>query len=334
MTINIDGTSALAFDALDNFTWDRRHRPKQAGVGARYEILLYHGVHADDLDAGARNRSGKHISRARFATEMEYLKRSRPIVSMRQIAAAHRGEIEIPEGAVAVTFDDGFLNNYTEAFPVLKEHGVPATIYVATGYIGTGRRMWSDRLEDAFLRTVERRMSIAVRGERFDAGLATTDDRVAAFLAVKQRCKMVADELKNEIVDAVCETLAVEPEPCELYDFCDWDDVRDMAFSGLVDIGAHTVDHVSLAKCTSANAAAQIRWSLAAVSDALADECDLFAYPEGQAHDFNELTIACLMAHGIDHTPSAMAGTNQVGVTDPFALYRTMVGFENAPFPL
>lgn len=309
-----------------------RHGARTA-VGARYDILLYHGVHADDLDCGARNRSGKHVARARFATEMEYLKRTRPIVTMREIGAAHRGEGEIPENAVAVTFDDGFHNNFTEAFPVLVELGVPATIYLATGFIGTGRRMWSDRLEDAFLRTRKRRLKLEIDGQSFELSLNDLDARVSAFLSVKQRCKLVSDEVKNHVVDLVCAELATKAEPCDLYDFCSWDDVRAMAESGIIDIGAHTVDHVSLAKCSPAHAAAQIRWSLAAVSEALERECDLFAYPEGQAHDFDQLTIACLMAHGIDHAPSAIAGVNQVGVTDPFRIHRTMVGFEGAPFP-
>ncbi len=104
------------------------------GLGnGEYSILLYHGVHGNGLDLGLRNSSGKHVSHARFAAEMQRLKSLRPVVAMADIGAAHCGEGVLPAGAVAVTFDDGFRNNMTHAWPVLEEYRIPATIYLATG---------------------------------------------------------------------------------------------------------------------------------------------------------------------------------------------------------
>ncbi len=104
-----------------------------------YTVLLYHGVHRDDLELGLCNSSGKHIAQERFTEQMQWISRNRALISMSDIDRAHRGEGSIPNGAVAVNFDDGFLNNYTDAWPVLEEFGVPATIYLATGFIGTAR---------------------------------------------------------------------------------------------------------------------------------------------------------------------------------------------------
>ena len=74
------------------------------------------------------------------------------------------GEGTLPNRAVAVTFDDGFLNNYTHAWPVLEQYGIPATIYLATGYIGSGRLIWTDLLETTILEAKKQRLHIDVEG--------------------------------------------------------------------------------------------------------------------------------------------------------------------------
>lgn len=299
-----------------------------------FHILLYHGVHGDGVDVGLRNRSGKHVSASRFDAEMEAVAADRPLVSMLDIAAALRGERSLPDGAVAVTFDDGFANNYDQARPILERHRVPATVYVSTGFIGTGRRMWSDRLEASFLAASAPRLDLEVDGERFDYELGDDDRRLAAFLAVKARAKRLPNATKDRLVDAVTESLGPAATPHPLYDFLDWDRLREMDESPLIDIGAHTVDHVSLSRVSPDEMASQIDGSVDAVAAELGHPCPLFAYPEGQAHDYDDAVVAHLRARGIDHAPSAVAGSNVLGAVDPYHLRRDMVGFEGAPFPL
>jgi peptidoglycan/xylan/chitin deacetylase (PgdA/CDA1 family) len=302
--------------------------------GPRFHILLYHGVHGDDVVLDLRNRSGKHISATRFDVEMATIARSRALVSMLDIAAAIRGEHSIPDDAVAVTFDDGFANNYTHAWPVLERHGVPATIYLSTGFIGKGRRMWSDQLEAAYLGSTVDAIAIEVDGHSFDYELTEPSQRLAAFLDTKARAKCLPNASKDHLVAAVCATLTPSPDSHPLYDFLTWEHVREMDASDLIDFGAHTVDHVSLTRVEPIEMARQIDQSIAAVANATGRPCKLFAYPEGQAHDYDDATIAHLRSVGIDHAPSAIAGSNVLGQIDPFHLRRHMVGFEGAPFPL
>lgn len=303
-------------------------------AGPTFHVLLYHGVHGDDVEVGLRNRSGKHVSASRFDAEMATIAADRPLVSMPDVASALRGERSLPEGAVAVTFDDGFANNYDHAWPILERHRVPATIYLSTGYIGTGRRMWSDRLEASFLAADAPSLSLEVDGERFDYELGDDEHRLAAFLDAKARAKRLPNTTKDRLVDAVCAALGAAATPHPLYDFLDWDRVREMDASPLVDFGAHTVDHVSLSRVSPTEMAHQIDDSIAAVAKALGNPCPLFAYPEGQAHDYDEGVIAHLRSIGVDHAPSAIAGSNVLGDVDPFHVRREMVGFGGAPFPL
>ena len=301
---------------------------------SHYHILLYHGVHADETPLGGRNSSRKHIPRSRFAVEMQHLAAMRPLVAMSKIVATLRGEDALPDGAVAVTLDDGFLNNYAEAWPVLEIYQVPVTIYLATGYIGTGRMMWSDQLEATILGTRRKRIDVCVEGRRLKHSLGSEAERIAAFLEIKALCKAAPNDLKDAIVETVTDALDTDIVAAHpLYAFMSWDEVREMNDSPLVSFGAHTVDHVSLAKVSEREMRDQIDRSVDAVERELGQPCQFFSYPEGQADDFDETVIGYLRQKGFDHAPTAIDGVNELPGTDPFHLFRTMVGFEGRPYP-
>ena len=265
---------------------------------------------------------------------MADLAANHPVVSFREIVRAYRGDNTLPKRAVAVTLDDGFLNNYTDAWPVLEQYGIPATIYLATGYIGTGRMMWTDLLESTILETREKRLYIDVDGARRRYSLAREEDRVRAFLDVKALCKALPDETKDHIVSSIVEDLRTEVAPDHpLYAFMNWDQVREMDASPLIDFGAHTVDHVSLANVDVGKMRQQIDESVEALTRELGRPCEYFSYPEGQAEDYDANVIAYLRAAGFDHAPSAIDGCNDLVRTDPFDIRRIMVGFEGRPYP-
>ena len=301
---------------------------------SRYYVLLYHGVHADDLPKDGRNSSGKHISRKRFSDHMQFISENFPLVSMREIAAAHRGDGSLDPDSVAVTFDDGFLNNYTEAWPVIEKYRVPVTIYLATGFIGTRRVIWTDQIETAILNTPETELRINLDGRTQIYALVDEDARIAALSEVKGHCKAMAYDIKDAVVNQICAELGAQFDPSDpLCAFLDWDQVRQMSQSDWVDFGAHTVDHVSLTKVPYQTMRAQIDRSLDDLQQELNGACPFFSYPEGQADDFDENVISHLKSKGIDHAPTAIDGVNHLGETDSFHIRRIMVGFEDRPFP-
>lgn len=300
----------------------------------RYTILLYHGVHGDDEKLGLRNSSGKHIAASRFSKQMQHLAATRPMVSMRAIAAAYRGEGDIPEGAVAVTFDDGYRNNFIHALPVLERYNVPATVYIATGFIGSRRMGWTDQLESALLRTREQRLETELDGSMRSWPLDSDDARIACLGAVKALCKAMPYSEKDALVYRIIDTLGVDPiEAHPIYDFMDWNEVRAMDSSPLIDIGAHTVDHVSLAKVPDDEMHRQVDGSVAALEAELRRPCAFFSYPEGQEDDYNAEVIYHLRRRGFDHCPTAIHGENAFPETGAFHLRRIMVGFQNCPYP-
>ena len=126
-------------------------------------ILMYHGV-SDQTRDGLTDCDGKHVDVALFRRQLEVLAESRKVVPLATLVNALRtgtGDGRM----VAITFDDGFLNNVSCAAPALAEFGFTATIFLATGFIGATRWMWTDRLESALHRTARVEFRPEPRGE-------------------------------------------------------------------------------------------------------------------------------------------------------------------------
>lgn len=101
-------------------------------------ILLYHSI--DDAFSAAYRRWA--VTPARFDAQLRWLKSAGyTAVTISSLVAAYRGDTDMPERPVAITFDDGLRDFVTGAMPILDRHALPATLYVATDYIG-GTSRW------------------------------------------------------------------------------------------------------------------------------------------------------------------------------------------------
>jgi peptidoglycan/xylan/chitin deacetylase (PgdA/CDA1 family) len=94
-------------------------------------ILMYHSIDGDE------GKTKLSVAPDNFASQMEFLHRKRyNVVGLDKIISYMQKKEKIPPRTVAITFDDGYLNNYTSAYPVLKKYKLPATIFIITDKIG------------------------------------------------------------------------------------------------------------------------------------------------------------------------------------------------------
>ena len=122
-----------------------------------YQILMYHR---------ARDPRGPRLGAgdsAPFESQMEILARFWQVLPLEELVVRAHAD-DVPPRAVAITFDDGYRDNYEVAYPALRRFNLPATIFLATGAIETGIRLWHDRVFDAFAATT--RPEFVVREER------------------------------------------------------------------------------------------------------------------------------------------------------------------------
>src|SRR5215467_2524929 len=121
-------------------------------------ILLYHRVAELATDPQLLA-----VSPERFARQMEYLSKHCTVIRLRDLAEPNGFEAD---RCVAVTFDDGYADNFVTAAPILRRYQVPATVFVTSGYVGTEREFWWDELERVLLQpsTLPSRLHLEVNG--------------------------------------------------------------------------------------------------------------------------------------------------------------------------
>ena len=98
-------------------------------------VLMYHRVLPEDRAAQSFSHPGIVVTPATFERQMALLKREFRPLSLQDFLGHMEARIPFPDGACLVTFDDGWIDNHDYALPILRRHGVPAVVFVATDYI-------------------------------------------------------------------------------------------------------------------------------------------------------------------------------------------------------
>jgi peptidoglycan/xylan/chitin deacetylase (PgdA/CDA1 family) len=174
--------------------------PRLFAAPDRARVLVYHSVSEDPLNPFA-------VSPASFHAQMAHLRAHRNVVPLAALAAALASGRPVPAGAVAVTFDDGYLDNYEAAFPVLAKFSIPATIFLVAGSVRmAGQPAPGGDAEIAFM-TWEQAAEMARAGITFGSHTMThpsLSGLPAAKLAAELRnSKSVVEERLGRKVDAI-----------------------------------------------------------------------------------------------------------------------------------
>jgi peptidoglycan/xylan/chitin deacetylase (PgdA/CDA1 family) len=223
----------------------------------------------------------------------------------------------LPRNALAITFDDGYRDNLTHAAPILARYGLPATVFLATGFIGTSEIAWFDRLALALKHTRESRWD-APWGEPVALGTAAERlrvlDRTLAYL------KRRPDDERRAAVDRATATLGAGDTNGHKGLMLSWDDVHALMGLGF-SVGAHTVSHPILARLAPEQARAEIVESRRAIESACGAAPRAFAYPNGGAEDYDATTVRLVREAGFTCAVTTRFGLND-GRTSPWELRR------------
>jgi peptidoglycan/xylan/chitin deacetylase (PgdA/CDA1 family) len=291
-------------------------------VSIKIIILLYHGV-TTSTHHGIENYSQKHISAQDFAHQMHELAENYTVLSLKEILRRKQNHT-LPEKSVVVTFDDGFENNYSVAFPILRQFLIPATFYLSTGFIGKSDTFWVDKLEYLINETPLSQLNLDSLGKQYS--LQSITEKQEALKDIKFQLKTMSGSVENTITELE-QVVQVSPQ----YDYHDyrmltWDQVREMDKSDLCEFGGHTVDHVILSHLSHSEKEYQIAQCKTTLEAELGKSMDMFSYPEGLANHYDEEAIEILKSLEITSSPSAIFGVN-TDTTSDYHLYRNMVGF-------
>ena len=250
-------------------------------------IMIYHRVLAapDPLFPG-------EIDREAFSRHLGLLKSSFNVLPLQDAVRLARAG-GLPPRAACITFDDGYADNAVEALPILQRFGLPATFFVATGFLDGGR-MWNDTVIELVRRAP---------GGSFDARTAGlghlpldgVDARRAAIGTLIGHLKYLPMEERLAMV----ELLAAEADYGLAEDLMmSSDQVRQLHAAGM-GIGAHTVSHPILAAMSDRAARNDIANGKRELEQLLQAPVPLFAYPTGKAgHDYGPAHVQIVKSLG------------------------------------
>ena len=293
-------------------------------------ILMYHRIGKPEF--GERSL---YVSEENFERQVEYLLRRRRVLSFEDaVELLARGDLP-RGGSVALTFDDGYRDNYEKAFPILKKHGCPATIFIATEPLETGQALWPARLYMWCGATKVLELRLRVEGAEKNPPLLilrTVRQRRRAFYKIKslliRRDPLARDKLMREIAADL--GFNADDDPFNKTSMLTWDHLREMSAAG-IGIGGHTMTHPSLPALSPEERAREITESKKLIERKLNRPVTLFAYPFGGREDFNPELEARVKSSGYRAACSALRGVNRPGA-NRFALRRIYV--RNEPLPL
>lgn len=253
--------------------WPSRH--------PRLWILTYHRILPADDPRAAIEEPGMMVTPVTFRRHLDWLKPEFELVSLGEwVNRAQRGKT-LPVRACAITFDDGWRDNFEFALPILRETGTPATIFVVSHRIGTQQIFWPNRVARALcLRGALADCSSAIwlRGL---APLSTdrplTPDEISKAIAA---CKTLTDRELSERLDQIEKELGLGPWPERF--LMDWEELCAMVESGLVEIGSHTCHHMRLNDATNdQDTTREVVESQGLLQERLNRPVRLFCYPNG-----------------------------------------------------
>lgn len=250
-------------------------------------ILAYHRVVADIEKAEQDAIYGIVVSTATFRRHCELLLRKYDVVSLETALSPTDDRRKATRPMAVITFDDGYVDFYEEAFPVLKELGLPATVFLPTDYIGQLKPLAHDRIY--WLLKLALAESVSMKNALQKAGVAP--DTAAEFsrsddlLYLTERLVYLPNELRERAVIEMESELGekFEEYPKE-YQLLSWEMVGEMARNG-IDFGGHTANHVILPLENESVRKVEIDRCKQTLESELGTKVASFAYPNGEYND-------------------------------------------------
>lgn len=259
----------------------------RGGRNGRLVVLIYHRVlpNADPLHPGEPDLDTFRWQMAAVAATCNVL----PLTEAVERLACH----SLPPRAVAITFDDGYADNLTQALPVLYEFDLPATVFVASGFIDGGI-MWNDRVIETLRRVPDGEIDLSPVNLE-PAQVDGVDARHSLIQTVIDHLKYLPLDERKQRADELADHLSVDlPDDLMLTT-----SQLKMLAAGGVEVGAHTVNHPILSRLSAGQAQEEIIDSRSHLEDILQQPVGLFVYPNGQTgKDYGDEHAKMLRAAG------------------------------------
>jgi peptidoglycan/xylan/chitin deacetylase (PgdA/CDA1 family) len=263
-----------------------------------------------------------------FEKQMKYLQNTHKIISFEKLIQAVTEKKSLPKRAAIITFDDGYKDNYTEAFPLLKKYKIPATIFLTTGHIETDNSFWWNKIGYVLCKTKFKKIELDDFG---DISPPSIENMPYSLRMIFQKFKKIPEDKKKKLIDLLIQKSDVNiPKSIDKDLMMSWDNIREMNENG-IDFGAHTVTHPILTNLSLNQAKFEIVESKKIIEKRLNKTITTFCYPNGYADDYNTDIIKILKDNGFSCSVTAIPKMVTIK-SNLFELGRVPPGYDDKSF--
>ncbi|UCC80215.1 MAG: polysaccharide deacetylase family protein [Candidatus Zixiibacteriota bacterium] len=263
-----------------------------------------------------------------FKKQMLYIKENYDVISISDMLDIFKNKKTRLHLAV-VTFDDGYRSVYETAFPILRELGIPATVYITSNFIGNDRKdvrfIWPDYVR---VLLVSSRLS-TIDLSHFKLGNLDISDPLRQRISVNriiEHLKLIGSSEKNNIISYLEEKSPgmIDHDLFPAYHPMTWEEVKRLSTSDLISIGAHTRNHPILSRIKIDELEGEISGSKQDIENRIETDVHDFAYPNGRMIDINDEAIE-IAKRGFRSAVTTFDGHNRPD-RNPYLLGRVGVG--------
>lgn len=286
-------------------------------------ILMYHRFSDPPVKGWA--------SPAFFEQQVRHIKAKYNPYSLVQLMRYQREHGRMPPHAVVITVDDGYRDFYQYAYPILKEHQVPATLFATTGFIERKLWLWPDKITWLLDQVTGVNEPIEIGDTISEPGPVNSATLPVYWQQWIEHALSLPDAEKHEFIDRLAERLGkVFPEEIpQAFEPLNWQELAEMQENG-IEIGGHTVTHPSLGRVTEQQAREEIIGCRDALDEHLGQQERTFCYPNGQPSDFQEFLSRIVREAGFLGAVTAFPDAR--GVLDPYLMRRHVSGDNSFQF--
>jgi peptidoglycan/xylan/chitin deacetylase (PgdA/CDA1 family) len=289
-------------------------------------VLNYHRIgnaEEDLFDPGVFSATAEEFDR-----QISFLKRHLSLVTLDEALAFIDGTLKekTRRCRVLITFDDGYLDNYEIAFPILRLHGAQGVFFLATRMVGSCQVPWWDHI--AYLIKTARNHRFTLR---YPAELAVNLDKYglkASLNSILKLYKMADNSEPERFILELSEQSKGDDPPGAMRRFLNWDEAREMIGAGMA-IGSHTDSHTVLSQLEPDKQFEELSRSRAILEKQLGTAADVLAYPVGGRTSFTDTAQKLAQQAGYRAAFSRYGGRNLPGKICAYDVKRIYIGCQS-----
>lgn len=273
-------------------------------------ILLYHRVSDDAADC-----HGLAVGPATFAAHLRLL-RSHYYVESLETLISRLPDADYRDGTVVVTFDDGYSDNLTAAYPIAAAASVPLTVFVTVRPVMENHLFWWDELATAVFQVSAVAETLRLKLDtEYAFGLTTPAHRQLTYGRLHDLLKRMGAEDRERVLAQLRPAAPSDRRAAATGRPMTLAELRELAALPGVGVGAHTMSHSMLAALSHAEQAYELRESRRVLESILGQPVPFAAYPFGKPSDISKAT--CLLAAGAGYRAALTTRPGTVTPSSP-----------------